>query len=264
MSKINDGDDGINRGRFLKSTGAAAIAASSLATVGSAKPSFEDIIDRAHRIREKTGSQAKFLKYLRKHDLAVANQRRHHTVPMQSDGPSTQNLSEGDLTTNLTLVYNYYQCSLDNIYTEYSWDWQVSSGSGESPVDYVSMGWPTDHYLYESETHGERVSHFDRDNDGGASVWEYDDTNLGGYLGDDSHSSYAGCYLNKSSTDQDRHVGAKYRHTWEDVELTGWSYTVGSEGETSWAPQFSTVEKIWNGGFEKIYESEAEYNYTNC
>jgi len=255
-----------DRRTFFKTAGVTAAGLSGIPMVGSAESSFREDVERAHRIREKTGSQKQFLKYLRKRGYEVVNKQFHNQVPAHADdGVSTQKLEKNDLTTNLTLVYRYYQCSLDEIYTEYSWDWNLSTGGGDAPKDYVSMGWPTDHYTYESQTGGDRVTHFDRDNDGGASVWEYKDAPLGtGWGGEESHSSYAGCYLTKSTTNEDRHIGAKYRHTWESIELTGWSYTVGPNGETTWAPQFSNVDHVWRSGYEQIYESEADYEYTNC
>lgn len=256
-----------DRRSFLKTAGVSAAALTGVSTVGSAEPGFRETIEQAQLIRRRTGSQEAFLKYLRKHGYVVTNQRQHHKVPahVSSDGISTQKLEKNDLTTNLTLVYNYFQCSLEDIYTEYSWDWNLSTGGGDAPKDYVSMGWPTDHYNYQSETHGDRVTHFNRDNDGGASVWEYDDGPLGtGWGGEESHSSYAGCYISEVSTNEDRHIGAKYRHTWENIELTGWTYTSGPNGEVTWTPTFSDVEHIWRSGYEQIYESDAEYNYNNC
>lgn len=236
--------------------------------VGTAQPGFREAIEQAQLVRDRTGSHELYLKYLHNQGFEVANRSQQYAVPVRpadEDDVSAQELDDGNLSVELTLVYNYFHCSLQNIYSEYSWDWNNTDSFGEPPKDYVSMGWPTDHYTYESETHGDRVNHFDRDNNGGASVWEYEDEPLGTGWGDEeSHSSYAGCYVTKSSTNEDRHIGAKYRHTWENIELTGWSYTMGPDGETTWAPEFSSVEYVWNDGFEKIYESEAEYDNTNC
>lgn len=234
--------------------------------VGAAKPDFEEIIERAHHLREKTGSQERFLQYLRNQGLVVANRRTHYKVPAQgTDGFTTQQLDENDLTTDITLVYQYFQCSLEDIYTEYHWTWDLDSGFGELPNDHVSMGWPLDHYNYESEYHGERVSHVDAHADGGGSAWSYDDTPSGGFSKGDSHSSYAGCYLTEESTNEDRHIGAKYRHTYQEGDLEDWTWAVDSSTEdVHWVPTYSEETTIWNGGFESIYKSEAEHDTTNC
>lgn len=251
-----DGGKKVTRRSVLGLLGSTAVAGS-VPTVGSAKPEFRKIIDQAHRIREKTGSQQRFLKYLRSHGLTVANQRTEYVVPAQSEGISTAEISENYLDVELTLVYNYYQCSLENIYTEYSWTWDVQSGNGETPKDFISLGWPSDHYDYDSETHGSNVNHYDRDNDLTGSVWKYDDSHLSA---GDTDSSYAGCYLKETTTDQDRHVGGKYRHTWNSIELDSITYSSDGVVEVT----FENTTDRWKSGFEKIYESEAEHNTTNC
>lgn len=248
-----------SRRHVLEAIGGA-VALGGISKVGSAKRDLREIIDRAHRIREKTNSQKKFLRYLRNQGLAVANQRQSYTIS-RNDGLGVQKLSEADLTTDITLVYRYYQCTLEEIYTEYSWTWDVSEGFGDVPEDGVSMGWPLDHYSYDGQTSGERTTHLDAHADGGGSAWEYDDTQL---AGGSSHSSYAGCYLTEESTDEDRHVGAKYRHTYQDGNLEDWSWSVDSQENVHWVPSYSEDTEVWKGGFESIYKSEADEEFTNC
>jgi len=259
MIRNNDPADGLDRRTFLRNAGASAIALSTATGVGSAEPGFHEIIEQAQQIRVKTGSQERFLQHLRKHDLGVVNKHDRYSVPKQaSNDVSTQELDDANLDTNLSLVYRYYQCSLDDIYTEYSWDWSNTDGFGEPPKDYISLGWPTDHYDYQSQTNGgSDTSLFDRSNSLNGAIWDYEDNQIssGG-----SDYSYAGCYLKETTTDQDRHIGGKYRHTFQDVEITGWGFS--SDGSVSMS--FSPVDHAWRSGFKSIYESEADHQYTNC
>ena len=256
--KDNRDSDSINRRSFLKTAGASAATLTTMTGVGSAEPGFHETIERAQLIRNKTGSQEAFLKYIRKHGYEAVNKRYQYSPQSaSSDGISTQKLNDGNLTVDLVLVYRYFHCSLEEIYTEYSWDWNNTDSYGEPPKDYVSLGWPTDHYDYQGETHGADVSLFDRSNSLNGAIWDYEDNQLGS---GDSDYAYAGCYLKETTTDQDRHVGGKYRHTFQDVEVSGWGF--GSDGSVS--VSFSPVDKVWRSGYEQIYESEADYEYNNC
>jgi hypothetical protein len=253
-----------SRRNVLKTAGAGLATVTGVSTIGSAEPSFQELLDRAHRIREKTGSQERFLSYLRKHGLSVGNVRTHHKVPAQADGDdvSTQKLVEDDLYTNISLIYEYFQCSRTNTYTEYSWEWDVNSGGGESGDDLVSIGWAKDHYDYDSQESGERVNHYESTDGQNSHAWKYDDSQLGS---GDSHWSYVGCNISEHSTNEVRHIGAKYRHTYEETTVTG-IYTTfdGGEEPPELHAETGSVDKLWKGGFEQIDETEAETDSTNC
>lgn len=245
-----------NRRNVLKSLGASAIVAGGVPVIGSASPSFREKIERAIRIREKTGRHENFVKYLRKNDVIVDTNEYQYRVPLEGNstdgGVSTESLDDANLSVNVTLTYEYSSCydSSPTIYTDYYWDWNNVDGYGETGGDVVSLSWPETHWYYDSQYSGNRVTHYDRSGHG--SVWKFDDSFLSS---GDSFSTYAGCYISEGSgvTSTSRIYG-KYRHTYQTYDIC--SVTYNSDGTT--AVTFCSSTDKWISGYDNIEKSNRD------
>jgi len=109
------------------------------------------IHNRARKIREKTGSQKKYKQFLSDNSDYIANKKSSFTPEsMDEEGVSTQNWSEGAISTDLTLTYYYPRCASEP-YAYIDYNVEVNSDyndRGEGGPDQQSIGWANHHYRY--------------------------------------------------------------------------------------------------------------------
>ncbi|MEZ3143743.1 hypothetical protein [Halobaculum sp. MBLA0143] len=250
---------------MLKTLGAG-VSLSLASSPATADQTLDDVIEQAREVREATGDNDKFLQYLERRGYATTSKGTTDTLYHQSnstDGASTQQLSDSELSVSLNIIAYHINCNPDpyDIYVEYYFDWDASSGAGEPEEDLFSFAWPADAFQYaedSAETSG-NVSFYSRDNALNGVSFKFDDyANLGS---GGSAAGYGGCSVTKESGwSGSTTFGGKYVHTYETLEVCGFS--TGFEGEMtlSYCNQGHKDEM----GFTQINYSERDDEYTNC
>lgn len=106
----------MNRRKLLKATGASLTTAPFFGVAGARRGanqgrSFEEHAAQARKIRERTGSQERFVEYYQRHADHVTNKQwkkklpHHESGDSNSGGPSSEKLSSGDTVLDITVAY---------------------------------------------------------------------------------------------------------------------------------------------------------------
>lgn len=202
----------------------------SIATVGSAKKSPREIIEKSQELRERAGwSHKEVRNYLRKRGLSVPYAYGKAVKPDPSneeDGVSTQQFGRS--------TFHYY-CSishdLDNDVAFPFFDFYVEEGwfnSGEYPLDGLAFGWDYDEYDYNNNWwSGSDQAKYLTPAGNGISL-QYNDA-IGG-MKDDDNWVQAEVKIEGGNVDT-RNVIFSYMHTWKDTELK--DVSVDSDGVVS-------------------------------
>ncbi|WP_276300026.1 hypothetical protein [Halorussus lipolyticus] len=225
------------------------------------KDSFDKAFEQARQIREKTGSQEKFVRFLTSQGFKVAREDRTFQMPTGEKGGdvSTQDFQKSELSTSMTLTEG---CDSDYMYVDYHVDIDADETSG--PVgangpDDITLSWDEDHFRvvdyrwYCSADNGSIKTTALNGLD-----WEYKDREACPIGCDVSWA--CGGKLKKKVTDQERAVRGVYHHTWNDTEFKG--FGVSSGGGVVW--NFAPSEYGWEGKYETHEESSAVNNPDRC
>lgn len=192
-----------------------------------AKSSFKETIQKALRIKERTGSLEKYEKYLHNQGFSKTKEQHSYTLPNhdEPDGPSTEEISESDL--DIT-IYLWVDCSGNPYYGELNWSYNFGYyNTGADPVDVAGIGydsswWDLHSYSISETTEASTyVTPNDDYFDGSGPGFDVNDWNA--YQDGEDTGHYAGVYIEpvgSYGTDERRIQGA-YTHTWSSGSVTG-------------------------------------------
>lgn len=274
--------DNVSRRKVLSTAAAGlgiAVGASSTVSARNDRERFRRLIERSHRVREKTGSQKRWYEFLRNHGLTGTATGATFRIPSHdSDGASTQKIeSETELDIWLSLWYN---CETDEYYAEQNWTYDDSAdgcdycSDGDPPVDVTGFGWDytwwdlASYSISESTTtssHGYVT--VDEDSfDGEGPAFRVNDQDMW-YYNDEDLSYYGGCYIVPvgDATEDERRIQGSYTHTWKSIDITGISvsYPAGVSVSVSDATyKWKTTTEKDQDTLLRVKQSGAE-NY-NC
>lgn len=234
---------------------------------GGGSPTNSEKADRiqqkALRIREQTGSQAQFKRFLSKNaDHFASRQMSFTPESMQPDGPSTENWSSDAISTDLVLTYYYDSCTSGDPYAYFDYYITVDSdyGSGEGGPDQHSIGWADHHYRYEENSayHDSDMDNLSLNKESLNGIdWEWKDGKSCAWGLCGTKDYYVGCKAQLLETDQERGVEASYWDMWEKAEVCGVSFS--SSGSVSFS--FCTEGKSDQYGYTIEEDSDA---YNGC
>lgn len=186
------------------------------------------IHNQARHIREKTGSQEKFKKYLRNHADYFESKR----TKQGGNGFSTSDWDESDITTDLTLTYYYDRCTGDTEDPYAYFDLHVNlygGGDAEEGNDEITLSWNDSHYRIENNSSyssgdTDNLSHRRQELNG--TTWSYDDAAACGF-GCSDRNIYVGCKAQLLNVDQERGVQGAYWDAYQKTEISGVSFGAG-------------------------------------
>lgn len=204
--------------------------------------SFEEHAAQARKIRRRTGSQDRYLKYHQAHADGLSHNRIKKPVPGQrtDDDVSTETLSEDAVTLDLSVAYylNENCGGEDTAQIDLHADFDTGE-DGEPGEDNFAVAWNDDHYRYEEGSaytdSCDNCSVRDKEFNGVSFDW-----GDGAACWGSCHTEFSvGCYAELYKTDQERAVKGEYNHTWSDSEIT----SVGFSSSGGIVVSFSDVEK---------------------
>ena len=224
----------LGRRKALKIVGSG-LGVAGIGTVGAAaspERDLEEIYEEARRIRQKTGSQERFVEYLQTHCVGVSTSKSHfkkrnRSAESQSGDVSTEKVENADMTENLTVGGDYTHTIAD-----YKVEIKDGYGTGEYNNDAVTISWKhADYDMGENGTHTDNATnvHLRQSGFEGA-LWSFDDHNACAW-GCDLWFS-VGTRMERTTTDTPRKLQATYQTVWNDsTSVTGMS--VDSDGTVS-------------------------------
>lgn len=138
----------LTRRRTLQSIGAGVVGISGITNLPIVRAEKESHLDKhykkALKIREKTGSREKFIKYLNKHlDVSESRKSVAITTNQSDDGYSIQYYPEYRINGYLTMTYD--GCDSGYVYTDFEWQFE-QGGFPEDPHDLASLHWASNHF----------------------------------------------------------------------------------------------------------------------
>jgi hypothetical protein len=231
----------MNRRKLLKATGAT-ITTAPLFGVASAREdtkhgrSFEEHAAQARKIRKKTGSQEQFVKYHRRHADYVTNKQWNKKLPHHradkddSDGPSNERLYSGESDVEITVGYYLREDCGGEDYAQIDLHADITTdqgGDGKPDKDNFALAWNDDHYRYEDGSayiDGCNNCSLRKQELNGVS-WDWSDGDACYYSCDTNFA--LGCNAELLTTDQERAIQAKHNHTWNELEISGVSFSSG-------------------------------------
>lgn len=205
---------------------------------------LDKIVEQARRIRQKTGSQERYVEHIRNSELAMHRRWGTYEVPSHSSGEvSTQELAKSYFHHELTLTYT---CDPDVLSFDYQWEHQnvcpPNLREGEDPRDVAGLHWQTDDYTYMDGSKSVGANTYldkdDGDIETNGVVAEYDDAQD---TYDETHgdtdcgvtvSSYlAGkVYIENNDAPRTRAWNMDYYHYYNDTDCSIDGVTLGSDG----------------------------------
>ncbi len=148
----------MNRRDLIRS-GVAACTVGNFAVLGTAKRSFDEIYEQAKLIRDRTGSQKRFVQYLQKHTDLVRTKSNTFNFQVQDDdssGVGTQKIASGDIHVDRTLTYQL-DCNDGYSYEYIDYSFDIGANYDEFPTgnkgpDSITLSWNPNHYRTEEDT----------------------------------------------------------------------------------------------------------------
>lgn len=141
-----------------------------VAGIVSAKPSLDEIHERAVQIFQQTQDQQRYEQFLKRHGFTVFSSAVQ--APAVTDGPSTQEASESDSSISLTL--SFQQCG-SNLYADLNWDLvDAQDLKSYEPKDGLAIAFQKDDFTIKStsSTQGTSLQQLQTYNGG---AWHFDD-----------------------------------------------------------------------------------------
>lgn len=213
--------------------------------------------ENALRIRDETGSQEKFKRYLEDTADYFASKKMSFTPSsMEEEGPSTQSWSESKIQTDLVLTH--YHCPMSDTvaYFDYYIEVDGTYGGGEGGPDQNSISWADHHYRYQQGSAYSDSSmdnlHLKQESINGVD-WEWED-GKSCYWSCGTKDWYVGCKADLLSTSQERAVQASYWDMWSQATVESVSFS--SSGAVSFT--FSEEGRTDQYGYQITEESDAE------
>lgn len=234
---------------------------------GGKSPSNSEKADRVHskalEIRDRTGSQTQFKRFLSKHADHFQSKRLSFTPEsMRPDDLSTQNWSEDAISTDLVLTYYSDYCTSGDPYAYFDYYVTVDSdyGAGEGGPDQHSIGWADHHYRYEQDSayHDSNMDNLSLEKESLNGVdWEWEDGKSCGMGWCGTKDYYVGCKAQLLNVDQERGVDASYWDMWEEATVESVSFS--SSGDVTFT--FTTEGRVDQYGYQIREDSDA---YSGC
>jgi hypothetical protein len=220
------------------------------------------IQERALEIRDRTGSQEQFERYLSTNADYFASRRMSFTPASFESDASTDNWSEDAISTDLVLTYYYDSCTSGDPYAYFDYYITVDSdyGSGEAGPDQHSIGWADHHYRYEQDSayHDTDMDNLSLKKESLNGVdWEWKDGKSCSWGWCGTKDYYVGCKAQLLTTDQERDVDASYWDMWEEATVESVSFS--SSGDVTFT--FSTTGRVDQYGYQIREDSDA---YVGC
>lgn len=276
MDENNPGSS-LNRRNALKTLGAGVASLSVLGGVSSAKSQdkSDKIYQQALKVREKTGSVARYRQFLKNHGFGVATDDSAYIVG--NSDVSTNYLDKADLEIYFTLSSGNCTSYDDNYYADINWKWSKDwDDQGETPRDQIGIRWDDTHLLLPNEGGDEYYSdnyEYNYCTNGGlcysgqASQYSHSGGEgiVFGYMdrgsAADGNHHYGGCKLRKISDQDNQNIQLRgdYEHNWSStVDSIGISYggltvTYADSGDHSWQ-----VDRKQDGSGERIATNLSE------
>lgn len=206
-------------------------------TLGSAKPEKPSLIDRARRIRRKTGSQKKFNRFLKKHGVEYEETKtKFRYVTGDADDVSAQKIKDKHITVTLSHYY-HLDWDSDGAFADYRVDVnaQTAYGPGTEPWDHVTLSWPhTDYDLKEDGAYIDNANNATlRSSSFNGADWAWDDQNACGF-GCDLWFSMGVKLTKLDSQTPPRKIQGTYQSVWGD-ESGGLAIGFGLDGSLSFS-----------------------------
>lgn len=255
-----------NRRKVLQTIGSGIAGLAVAPATGSSKRSFEDHIEQARRLREKTGDHSRYVHYLRKHGFPTETWTGHYKVPVRQECPDGQvcssKLVQEDLYVAMSGTKYFKDCDPTpyQAYIDYYFEWTCNDGgAGGWAEDPISISWPESHFYYERSLNGDYCTEYDHA--GQYVVWNFSDADAGlgqGAIFDTSCGVYIrpGGYQNDQST-----IYGKYKHTYDYMSIGDISVTPGGSISIN-----LTSSENWIGGHDDLVWGSDNWDITreNC
>lgn len=240
-------NDGIDRRRFLKTSGATAVTGLGFTSMARARgPSSREVVEQSLRLKEATNDIDKWKEYLRNQGFSVASDSHTYEIPKSTDGVSTQEVNTDELHIDISLSYDcedVYYADLSWQYVDDTDDWHTPIG--DVPYDGAGIGFDSDWWDLHSYTISDTtetsqyVSYRDGTADGTGPAFNVDDDQK---YHDDNWDSveYCGLYLDPIGdySYDERRLQGGYGHTWENISVESisvgfpWAISVTVTDET--------------------------------
>jgi len=229
---------------------------------------LDKIIEQARQIRQKTGSQERYLNHIRKSELATHRRWGTYEVPpLSSSDVSTEELAKSYFHHELTLSYT---CDPDVLAFDYRWEHENVCPSnlrdGEDPRDVAALHWQTDDYTYKADSkvvgYNTYLDKDDGDIETNGLAAEYDDaqdsyeeTNRDGACGVTVDSFLGGkVYIENDDDPRTRAWNMDYYHYYKNTNCSIDSVSLSSTGGIS--VSFSCSKDVANWHIQGYQEED--------